>query len=932
MPFQSLDDFKKSGIQQKQPSKFNITAITQKLAELYTKLNVGAAKSTLGALNVFPAAAGASLKYDIEKSATPQEYWKRYVGIKPAEEYLEKPKYIAKELGDVLKGNLEKASTTGAYESAFKMAGLEKTKGAKITAPILGFLTDVGVDPLTYLTFGGGSGVKIGEQVLTKAGGKAFGKEVIQNVAKGMTQDIAETTARKTFEGLIKSEGSKFISRGGMRFADWLGGDTILPWSQLKKVIEPFAKYTGVQKIYETLKNAQVTKGITKGLKNAFVVGAEIPQELRQTELLANLAYREKVYKGLEDVVSAVPDLKKISTKEWEQAGHTALYRGTQPELANTLTGKVKNAYDFIITDIGKMHAEVNKLAEEIGADMKIGFINDYMSLVAKENWGKKAQDAIALFGGEIAEHPKTATAAGITRKLEAFEMPRTAYSTAAEAEASGVKLEKNLLKLYSTYKGGINRIKSWLNIVDEAKKFGVPVTEGTKIPTGFVKVSGVLKDYAFPQEIADHFGNLRKAFFGDETVRTLLRGYDKLLGVWKTSATVVSLGGFQLRNGMSNVFNNWIGGLINPIRYGEAARIIANGSGEMGGVAGKTSYDTLRTLMDRWGIPAIYGTWGLDTNPQKLLQGSVGKVMRYLNPATYGRATNAYIENLGRVAMFIDQYAKTGDSRTAALNTVKYMFPYIPESFTAIERNIAKRGIPFYSWLRYNTPLQFEMLFKQPGKYGAIGKFKNLVEAYSEAPDESYMPAWRKEDIEIRLPAETKEGQLYARPDLPYMSLFEILNPTNVLSSITPALKVPAELWGNKSIYTGKPIKAYETSKTDVPGYLALLPQPIRDFLGITEETNKKTGETALKMNPYLAYILQQIPIMSKIGKAIPFEQQSEYQKTNRIYQLISMLFGIGVNPYNAEEAKKSAMKSGTNKTTTKFQSLEDFKQSEGQ
>ena len=58
--------------------------------------------------------------------------------------------------------------------------------------------------------------------------------------------------------------------------------------------------------------------------------------------------------------------------------------------------------------------------------------------------------------------------------------------------------------------------------------------------------------------------------------------------------------------------------------------------------------------------------------------------------------------------------------------------------------------------------------------------------------------------------------------------------------------------------------------------------------------------------MNPYVAYLLRQNPLMSKVGKLIPFPSETEYQTTSRPYSMASILAGIGITPYDVQYRKK--------------------------
>ena len=79
----------------------------------------------------------------------------------------------------------------------------ELSKGQNVGAVATSIALDILLDPLTYLTFGAGSAIKIGNKGLTKAGTKMYAKLIGEGVAKGMTREVASELAEKA--GLAKA-------------------------------------------------------------------------------------------------------------------------------------------------------------------------------------------------------------------------------------------------------------------------------------------------------------------------------------------------------------------------------------------------------------------------------------------------------------------------------------------------------------------------------------------------------------------------------------------------------------------------------------------------------------------------------------------------------------------------------------------------------
>ena len=161
--------------------------------------------------------------------------------------------YAGKKILTSLKGDL---SETGTQKSFIKEAEYKKGKplstGENVAATAKSILTDILVSPLTYITLGGSSPIKIGKEGaqagLTKAGTKAYANLIKEGVSKGLTRDAAVNFAKSSMEEVLKSSSDdvirKLFSQGGIRFAEWIpevGGESIVPYSKISKFVEPIS-------------------------------------------------------------------------------------------------------------------------------------------------------------------------------------------------------------------------------------------------------------------------------------------------------------------------------------------------------------------------------------------------------------------------------------------------------------------------------------------------------------------------------------------------------------------------------------------------------------------------------------------------------------------------------------------------------------------
>lgn len=825
-------------------------------------------------------------------------------------------KHVGGKVLKTLKGDIYEIGTQKALvEEAKRREGGELTTGQYAGATATSILVDILLSPLTYLTFGSSNSLKIGEKAtqvgLTKAGTKAYAKLIKAGVQKGLSREAAVKLAKSSLGKILQTGGDdvvKLFSKGGIRFASWIpevGGQSIIPYSKIAKFVEPVAKYTGLGKAYKGLKSWEMTRAITKAVSPAAKAG--VPEELYKFGRKA-AAFREyEALKQTEKYIKPLKALGRFSNSEAEDIFNAI----RKVDVYNAAPVKIQKAADII----AERFTDIRKSLVNRGIDIK--YLDRYAPQLYADAFGKEFAENIKKFAVEMPGiKSKKLTIGALKRGKEFFEYPRMLFDTVEAAEAAGFKVRKNIFELLDAYEAGASRINAFMDIVEKIKPIGINLTK-EKMPTGFIKGSGLLENFAFPKDIANYMGSFQKTFFNSAELKTFLKYYDSALRWWKTMATVVSPG-FHARNFYSNVFNSWLGGNKNPANYFDAAHVF-KGTGKVTTQVGEEVAGSvvLEAAKKRGVLGRGWFGYGGELGGRKLareLQPTYKKVLKGINImgaegylAKAGRKFGITVEDYSRLAHFIDVFKKTGDFDNAAVEAFKYLFDY--SELTPFWRNVMNRAMPFGTWLRKNTALQFEQLIKQPGKYAAIVKPIKFIESFSEAekPDETYLPEWQKKELAIRLPIKDKEGNfIYARLDLPYLGISDVSDWRTLMGSITPAVKVPTELIMGKELFTGKNIEIYPGYTAAVPGYIGILPDWIKKLLGVVRAKNPKTGKIEERMNPYAAYLLRQNPLMSKIGKLIPYPEETQYQTTSRPYSAASILGGIGITPYDVQYRKK--------------------------
>ena len=124
--------------------------------------------------------------------------------------------------------------------------------------------------------------------------------------------------------------------------------------------------------------------------------------------------------------------------------------------------------------------------------------------------------------------------------------------------------------------------------------------------------------------------------------------------------------------------------------------------------------------------------------------------------------------------------------TRKAIQKTNEYLFDYLT-GLTPFETNTMRRIFPFYTWARFNIPLQLKSLITQPGKNALVAKFNR--ELNKEGKPEGDYPG-----ISIPLWFQDSQGNpVRYRPNLPVQDIFNLMEKP--LGMLSPAVKEGIEL-----------------------------------------------------------------------------------------------------------------------------------------
>jgi hypothetical protein len=304
------------------------------------------------------------------------------------------------------------------------------------------------------------------------------------------------------------------------------------------------------------------------------------------------------------------------------------------------------------------------------------------------------------------------------------------------------------------------------------------------------------------------------------------------VLGPWKRWATYRNPG-FHVRNNFGAWFNNKLGGVdtldetfsfrVNmargdkggwysrPVSSAEWQRL---GFGNIAGIShmeGRMTYGQVSEMLADMGIGRANTTATAITMGGEGLtakgRGAVGSVFQNLDRKL--RNVGGLTEDFHRVSAWSAGMRHTGGDVYGARGFVMVRHGDYSD-LTEAEDHI-RDLIPFYKWMRTNTPYQFRMLAENPGLLTAVTDksqtFVYEVQGKDRYDSERNLPQWMKQAYRVPVPEGVPVlGGETLMFDLPFSDLYNGLR--DYLSSGLPYVRNVVESYGIKqSVYTGAPL-----------------------------------------------------------------------------------------------------------------------------
>ncbi|MBE9542060.1 MAG: hypothetical protein IMF01_07050 [Proteobacteria bacterium] len=237
-----------------------------------------------------------------------------------------------------------------------------------------------------------------------------------------------------------------------------------------------------------------------------------------------------------------------------------------------------------------------------------------------------------------------------------------------------------------------------------------------------------------------------------------------------------------------------------------------------------------------------------------------------------------------------------------------KYLFDY--SEVTEFERKVMGRALPFYKWLRKNTPRQVESLMTRPEKFARLADFqRDLWPDTEKTPTEkAVMPGWLQRAGARKTNMVDADGNpVFYKVDLPIEDLHNMLGLETYMGALNPVVAmglaaVNVKLWpeGGALSRPGQLTKA--------PFWADMLPPPLRKLCNV--KPIQTPDGPRLGMSPQWRYALgTAFPFLKQWEVAYPTGTGKYVVEKNLKYKLMSDFSGIKFIPLDVGKAAKSEM-----------------------
>lgn len=345
--------------------------------------------------------------------------------------------------------------------------------------------------------------------------------------------------------------------------------------------------------------------------------------------------------------------------------------------------------------------------------------------------------------------------------------------------------------------------------------------------------VGAQFQDIVFPEDVADLLNEVVTFTVSKGEVPRFIQYLDTVHSVWR-AITLAPFPAYHARNAVGNLYLNYLAGLKNPKYYAQAAKLVSRDTPDtekfvLNGI--EYSAGHLRRMLKTYAVTSGGQTVELTREAQRAL-GQIPSALTVDIPGVSkvvkgGFRVGRALENNARIAHFLFQLDRGKSGFEASLSVTKFLFDY-QAGLTEFEINVLRRVLPFYSWTRFNVPLQIRMLVENPRPTIRLAELQNIFRERETAIDpvaRDLVPEFVKQNsgIPIRTGEDGNPEYFLLGGWIPAADLETVLRPDGPLQKaidlLSPFVRVPVEQAANIELLTKRAIEKFPREQQELFG-----------------------------------------------------------------------------------------------------------------
>lgn len=346
---------------------------------------------------------------------------------------------------------------------------------------------------------------------------------------------------------------------------------------------------------------------------------------------------------------------------------------------------------------------------------------------------------------------------------------------------------------------------------------------------------------FSVPNGAVDEINRALKTFEAPESFRKFLAGYDAITDLWK-GLTLAPFPGYHARNVVGGFWQMFLGGTMGVRNLKDGQDILHS----IGHYKETALFNAPQKAFPKARLADIMITDTIDANEGYRLARKFNLFQGIYTPGTEfkemavrtiqpfwmnaggqiykhtirrGFRAGQMIEDWQRFSHFVGELRNGKSAWDAAMSVKKYFFDY--SDLTQFEKMFLRRIMPFYSWSRFNIPLQVRASIEQPHKFAQLGRAIEWMQSdEGKNFDRNQLPKWVSEQFGVPTKINSKTGNievLLLRSWIPAADLMAIAHtrPTHALmrhglTLLHPIPKTLLEFAQNRSQFTEMPMEEF--------------------------------------------------------------------------------------------------------------------------